>query len=154
MSELKKLAEKVEKQDTVSKATFELYRPDELVESYVNSIVRAKTHPLSFGLPTIDEELRGDIRGKVAAIIGYGGTRKSFIVTATPFQNSTGEIIGIVENFKDISERKQNEEELKRTKNSLENIIDSSLDCVVVADSTGNIEKVNNPALTQYKALG
>ena len=34
------------------------------------------------------------------------------IVTATPFKGPQGEVIGIVEDFKDISERKRTEKEL------------------------------------------
>lgn len=79
MNQLDRLTEKIEKQDVKTKGALELYRPDELVEDYIKSIVRAKNHPLSFGLPSIDEELRGDIRGKISAIIGYGGTRKSLL---------------------------------------------------------------------------
>lgn len=37
------------------------------------------------------------------------------IVTVTPFRDEGGELIGIVENFKDISERKRTEQELQRS---------------------------------------
>jgi PAS domain S-box-containing protein len=38
------------------------------------------------------------------------------IVTATPFRAPTGELIGIVEDFKDISERTRREEELRQSR--------------------------------------
>ena len=57
----------------------ELCRPYEIVESYADSIIRSKEHPLEFGLPSIDNILMGDLRGKTAAIIGYGGTKKSLL---------------------------------------------------------------------------
>jgi hypothetical protein len=82
MSSLKSLEERVNQaKDNFKKikTSQELLRPDELVDDYVDGIVKAKEHPLSFGLPTIDAELRGDLRGKVAAIIGYGGTKKSLL---------------------------------------------------------------------------
>jgi len=41
------------------------------------------------------------------------------IVTATPFCGPDGERIGIVEDFKDISERKHNEEELRQSRERL-----------------------------------
>lgn len=41
------------------------------------------------------------------------GSKVLCIVTATPFLGEDGEVFGIVEDFKDISERKQAEEELK-----------------------------------------
>jgi PAS domain S-box-containing protein len=44
------------------------------------------------------------------------------IVTATPFHDSNGELIGIVENFKDISDRKKIEEELQSSHEQLRKI--------------------------------
>jgi len=43
------------------------------------------------------------------------GTRIQCIATATPFRNELGEILGIVEDFKDISDRRQMEESLARS---------------------------------------
>jgi PAS domain S-box-containing protein len=43
------------------------------------------------------------------------GSEISCILTATPFRNSSGELIGVVEDFKDISERKKFEEALKQS---------------------------------------
>ena len=45
-----------------------------------------------------------------------GGPKIPCIVTATPFQGPSGELIGIVEDFKDISERKRTEEELRQSR--------------------------------------
>lgn len=44
------------------------------------------------------------------------------IVTATPFYDGNGHFIGIVEDFKDISERKRTEKELKRSHEQLRNV--------------------------------
>lgn len=41
------------------------------------------------------------------------------IVTATPFRDAQGRIVGIVEDFKDISERKRTEEQLRRSQSRL-----------------------------------
>jgi PAS domain S-box-containing protein len=43
------------------------------------------------------------------------GTRIQCIATATPFRNERGEILGIVEDFKDISDRRRMEESLARS---------------------------------------
>ncbi len=43
------------------------------------------------------------------------GTSIQCILTATPFRNERGEILGVVENFKDITERKRMEESLARS---------------------------------------
>lgn len=47
------------------------------------------------------------------------GPRLQCIVTATPFKDPDGEVIGIVEDFKDISQRKQTEEELRQSRRRL-----------------------------------
>jgi len=61
--------------------------------------------------------------------------------------NNAGERTGAVAIVRDISERKRTEGELKRTKDHLDNIIESSLDGIIVGDSTGNIIKVNKSFL-------
>ena len=47
----------------------------------------------------------------------------------------------------DITERKKALNELKKTKNFLNNIIDSSLDCIIVTDEKGYITRVNKAFL-------
>ncbi len=48
------------------------------------------------------------------------GTSVYCILTATPLLNTRGDLIGIVEDFKDITERKKVEDELIKTRNELE----------------------------------
>jgi len=43
------------------------------------------------------------------------GTHVQYILTATPFRNERGEVLGVVENFKDITDRKRMEESLARS---------------------------------------
>ncbi len=57
-----------------------------------------------------------------ATKIRQDGYEVSCIVTATPFRDSNGELIGIVENFKDISDRKKTEEELQRSHEQLRKV--------------------------------
>ena len=57
-------------------------------------------------------------------------------------------ILGIVT---DITKRKRDEEEIKKTKDYLDNIIESSLDCIVISDSKGYVKRVNKSFL---KLLG
>lgn len=54
--------------------------------------------------------------------IRQDGTEVPCIVTATPFRDSSGQFIGIVEDFKDISDRKRTEEELQRSHEQLRNV--------------------------------
>jgi PAS domain S-box-containing protein len=57
-----------------------------------------------------------------ATKVGQDGQAVPCIVTATPFRDSSGKFIGIVENFKDISDRKKTEEELHRSHEQLRKV--------------------------------
>jgi PAS domain-containing protein len=57
--------------------------------------------------------------------------------------NDKGEQIGAVGIARDITERKLSEEAFKKTKDHLDNIIESSIDSIVVSDSEGKITRVN-----------
>ncbi len=64
--------------------------------------------------------LAGEDRVECDAVkIRDGHSEIPCIVTATPFRGPTGELIGIVEDFKDISSRKQSEEELRQSRRQL-----------------------------------
>jgi two-component system, NarL family, sensor histidine kinase UhpB len=66
---------------------------------------------------------RGEDRIEYDAVkIRQDGREIPCIVTATPFRDSSGNLIGIVENFKDISDRKKTEEELQRSHEQLRNV--------------------------------
>ena len=59
--------------------------------------------------------------------------------------------VGSVAIARDITERKRAVKELKETKDYLDNIIENSLDGIIIGDSTGNIVRVNDSLL---KLLG
>ena len=50
------------------------------------------------------------------------GTKVPCIITATPFKGPDGNLIGIVEDFKDISDRKRSEKELMESRGKLRNL--------------------------------
>jgi len=51
------------------------------------------------------------------------GSRVPCIVTATPFRHPDGELIGVVEDFRDITGRKKAEEELKQHRDHLQELV-------------------------------
>jgi PAS domain S-box-containing protein len=67
------------------------------------------------------------------------------IVTATPFRKPERELVGIVEDFKDISERKEAEEALKESQERLKTILDSIQTGVVVIDPETHVIIDVNP---------
>lgn len=58
---------------------FKLETPSDLVPQYTEDKLYAKENPLLFGIPKIDEVLDGDLRGKVIAILGLAGSKKSLM---------------------------------------------------------------------------
>ena len=64
----------------------------------------------------VKRTLRGDDRIEIETErVRMDGTKVQCILTATPFLNERGEILGVVENFKDITDRKRMEESLARS---------------------------------------
>lgn len=76
------------------------------------------------------------------------GIRIPCIVTAVPFRGSGGELIGIVENFKDLTERRRAEEAVKESERRYRDLFDSASDAIFVRDLEGNIIEVNQAAAT------
>ncbi|MCG2721709.1 MAG: PAS domain S-box protein [Thermodesulfovibrionales bacterium] len=73
-------------------------------------------------------------------------TKIPCIVTATSFRSHTGELIGIVEDFKDISKRKKAEEELKKSEEKLTAMLQSISDHISMIDRDLNIIWANDAA--------
>lgn len=63
--------------------------------------------------------------------------------------------IHILENFNDISQIKETKNELIKEKNSLNNILDSSVDAIIISNSKGEIIRCNQSAcdLFEYKCF-
>ncbi len=80
------------------------------------------------------------------------GTAVSCIVTATAFRGAVGELIGIVEDFKDITDRKRAEEALQFERAQLLSIFDSISEIIYVSDpKTHEIVYVNRVLRDAFK---
>ena len=75
------------------------------------------------------------------------------IFTGIPIRNSEGDVIGIIEDFKDITERNQLQEKLEAAKTYAENIIANFLDTLIVTNPDGTIRTINQATLDllEYK---
>jgi len=74
------------------------------------------------------------------------GRERIFIVTARPFRNADGELIGIVENFQDITKRKEAEDGLAYEKEQLAVTLNSIGDGVITTNIMGRIVLINKVA--------
>lgn len=71
------------------------------------------------------------------------GEPKVFIVSARPYRDAGGEVVGIVESFQDISKRKQAELALASEKERLAVTLRSIGDGVITTDLSGNVALIN-----------
>ena len=62
----------------------------------------------------------------------------------SPLKNDVGRIVGVVGVVSDITQRKQDEEELRRLRNYLSNIIDSMPSAILAVDRDGKVTQWNN----------
>jgi len=74
------------------------------------------------------------------------GTTREFIVTARPFLDANGTLIGILENFQDITDRKKAENALASEREQLAVTLRSIGDGVITTDIQGNIVLLNKIA--------
>ena len=70
------------------------------------------------------------------------------IVTATPYVEPDGTLVGIVEDFKDITRLRQAEETLRRSEEKYRTVLEASPDPIVVYNMTGEVIFLN-PAFTR-----
>lgn len=72
----------------------------------------------------------------------------------TPLKDANGNIIGIIEDFRDISELKRIEEKLRESEEKFRIITSSAYDAIIMIDSDGNVSYWNKSAerIFGYKA--
>jgi len=71
------------------------------------------------------------------------GNSGIFEVHGFPIFDDEGDVIQMIEYSMDITDKKEAEKELWRTKGHLDNLIESSLDCIMVSDRKGYITRIN-----------
>jgi PAS domain S-box-containing protein len=87
-----------------------------------------------------------EIVSSQVAKVTNNGTKNIYIVTARPFRDAEGELIGIIENFQDISKIKEYERELFTEKERLAVTLNSIGDGVISTTTDGTIVMLNKIA--------
>ena len=86
--------------------------------------------------------------------INPDGSESYFMVTARPYRDENGEIVGIVESFQDVTDLKNTEEALAAEKERLLVTLKSIADGVIATDLRGRVVLINDTAqeLTGWKS--
>ncbi len=96
-------------------------------------------------LPLSRAVQKGEISENVELILRQeNGTMRWVSCNATPVHDNRDSLIAGIVIFHDITERKEAENEIKTSKDLLENIFKTSLDGLIVSDASGYITMVND----------
>lgn len=87
---------------------------------------------------------KGKITDWESCLLNKDGKVISVDMSIVFMYNKQDEGIGTVGIIRDITERRQADKELRETKDQLDNIIERSLDPIIISDGSGNIIRVNN----------
>jgi PAS domain S-box-containing protein len=121
-------------------------------------------HPLELGLTPPEEKesgrdvieillAKGSLYGLKRRWIRKDGTPIDIEMNLSLMKDKNGNIVGSAGSFRDISENKKAEGQLRESRDFLENIIESSLDAIVVTDEQGYVTNANSAfcQLTGYE---
>ncbi|MBE0466862.1 MAG: PAS domain S-box protein [Candidatus Desulforudis sp.] len=78
------------------------------------------------------------------------GRRIDVDAIATPLKDASGRIVGVIESFRDITERKRMEEALRASKDALRVVFNSVYDAIFLFELDGAIIDVNEKMLEMY----
>ncbi len=79
------------------------------------------------------------------------GTKISYIITAFPYLNLEGEIIGVIETFTDITKRKKMEQKLKESEEKYRFMFETSPHSILIMDKKGKLRDLNPMAETTFQ---
>lgn len=124
----------------------EFLKIDIIRDLYVNAEDRSKFRQL------IDRD--GYVKNFEVEFKKKSGEKIPMLLTAHAIKNEKGEVVGYQGLNIDISERVRMEQELREKHGFLTNLLDSSADCIMVADMRGKVIFYNKAAesLTGYRA--
>lgn len=124
-------------------------------DDYFGRHVNALTNPSDDGLllDVLYSVSKGLVRNDVDLHVRTGaGRRLTLAISAAPLSGDAGEGVAIV-TMRDVTRQRQMADELRRTKEYLERLIDSSVDAIIAADMKGNLTLFNKAAegITGYR---
>ena len=121
----------------------------------------AQGQPLETVFPILHEQTRQPVENPVArvlregVIVGLGnhtvllardGTVRPIDDSAAPIRGSSGETVGVVLTFRDVTEQRQAQVALRQTEARKAVILETALDCIITIDHEGRVVEFNPAA--------
>ncbi|MES2395592.1 MAG: PAS domain S-box protein [Bacteroidota bacterium] len=94
---------------------------------------------------------KGVVRNRLLSIKHISGKTTDVLYNATVYKDENGNVQGVFASARDITDRKQAEEEIKRSQEYTRSLIEASLDPLVTINPAGKITDVNEASV---KATG
>jgi PAS domain S-box-containing protein len=121
-----------------------------------NRHINALTNPTDDGLllDVLYSVSKGQVRTDVDLHVRtLAGRSLTLALSAAPLSGDAGEGVAIL-TMRDVTRQRQMADELRRTKEYLERLIDSSVDAIIAADMRGNVTLFNSAAeeVTGYRS--
>ena len=121
----------------------------------------AEGSPLEEIFVILDEMSRGRVTNPVervlrdGVVVGLGnhtilvardGTERPIDDSAAPIRDAAGQMIGVVLIFRDVTEQRQSEREVRQSEARTRAILETALDCIITMDDEGRVIEFNPAA--------
>ncbi len=121
----------------------------------------AKGQPLDSVFVALNEENRLPVESPIKDVLAGGGivgvtghiiliardgTERPIDDSAAPIRDATGNVIGVVLTFRDVTERRRHEREVWQSEARKSAVLNTALDCIITIDHEGNVLEFNQAA--------
>ncbi len=84
--------------------------------------------------------------GNHTLLVSRDGTRRPIDDSAAPIRDAGGKVIGVVLIFRDVTEQRRTEWEVRQSEARKSAILETALDCIITMDHEGNVVEFNPAA--------
>ncbi|MBC7856473.1 MAG: PAS domain S-box protein, partial [Pirellulaceae bacterium] len=84
--------------------------------------------------------------GNHTVLIGKGGNERPIDDSAAPIRDRAGKLIGVVLTFRDVTEQRRAEREVRQSEARKSAILETALDCIITMDHEGKVVEFNPAA--------
>ena len=102
--------------------------------------------PVENPVATVLKEGRVVGMGNHTVLVARNGTVRPIDDSAAPIRNSNGSLLGVVLIFRDVTEQRRNEQEVRQSEARKAAILETALDCIITMDHEGKVVEFNPAA--------